>query len=98
MHSQLVLTDVRAVFGAADGLRSLTLLYDTRERSSQSLAVTKRWTVLSPAASFFLAKTGREDIFTQLQQLQLMICGTGKVVTTSHYLCQSIGTELKGQG
>ena len=44
-----------AVFGAADGLQSLTLLYDTRERSSQSLAVTKRWTVLSPAASFFLA-------------------------------------------
>ena len=55
-------TDVGAVFGAADGLKSLTLLYDTREGSSQSLAVTKRWTVLSPAASFFLAKKGREDI------------------------------------
>ena len=54
-------TDVGAVFGAADGLQSLTLLYDTRERSSQSLAVTKRWTVLSPAASFFLAKKGRDD-------------------------------------
>ena len=64
MHRQLVLTEVRAVFGAADGLQSLTLLYDTRERSSQSLAVTKRWTVLSPAASFFLAKTGREDIYS----------------------------------
>ena len=54
-------TDVGTVFGAADGLQSLTLLYDTRERSSQSLAVTKRWTVLSPAASFFLAKKGRDD-------------------------------------
>ena len=53
-----------AVFGAADGLQSLTLLYDTRERSSQSLAVTKRWTVLSPAASFFLAKKEEMTIYS----------------------------------
>ena len=44
---------------------------------------------------FLPSKKGKRRQFTQLQ---LMICGTRMVVTTTHYLCQSIGTELKGQG
>ena len=54
-------TDGGAVFGVANGLQSLTLLYDTSDMSSQSTAATKCWAVLVLSAFFSLEKKDKVD-------------------------------------